>query len=128
MRQEKETEPSLKEAWDLLKNSVSYLQDSHRGKFDVEIYMRRLSPVVDDWILRYEKESGDEFRDGFCDVSREGDDIVFLITLHFIQKDGSETEKQLRKRKSAEDFIGEGAERVRAETLRYEIQAPRREG
>ncbi len=127
MKTEKE-EPTLQEAWGIFKNAVSYLKDSRQGKIDIETYMRNLSPAVDGWILRYEKENQAEFRDGFCEVKREGDDTVFLITLRFCHADGSQTEKRLRKRKPAEDFIGDASERVKTETLRYEIESPHREG
>ena len=127
MKPEKEGEPSLREAWGIFKDSVFYLKDSCAGKIDIALYMRRLSPAVDDWILRYEAENQAEFCDGFCEVTREGEDIVFLLTLHFSHTDGSRAEKRLRKRKSAAEFIGEEAERVKTETLRYEIQSPHRD-
>ncbi len=127
MRPEKESEPSLREAWGIFKDSLSYLKDSGSGKIDIAMYRRRLQPAVEDWILRYEAENQAEFCDGFCEVMREGADVVFLLTLHFSHADGSQTEKRLRKRKSAEEFIGEEAERVKTETLRYEIPAPHRE-
>ncbi len=127
MKTEKE-EPTLQEAWGIFKNAVSYLKDSLQGKIDIETYVRHLSPAVDDWILRYEKENQAEFRNGFLEVKREGDEAVFLVTLRFCQADGSQTEKRLRKRKPAEDFIGDVSERVKTETLRYEIDPPHRNG
>ena len=76
----------ISEAFEELKNSIKYMNDSKQGRMSMESFLDAVSRSTDKVIIDTENnKAGEKFTDGSCHVSYDGNEhrLYFDINLYF---------------------------------------------